>query len=55
MNGSECRFRDRWFFLLCRAMEHIMICSIASFELYCTIGDYFSRYDSSFSSDQERL
>ena len=41
-------FRDRFLFLLCRAMEHIMVCSIAPFELYCTIGDYFSRYDLSF-------
>ena len=53
--GPSVGFVTDGIFFLCRAMEHIMICSIASFELYCTIGDYFSRYDLSFSSDQERL
>ena len=33
-NGSESRFRDRCFSV---ELLHIMVCSIASLDLYCTI------------------
>ena len=46
--GPSLGFVTDVFLCVCRAMEHIMVCSNAPFELYYTIGYYFSRYDLSF-------